>query len=50
MVKFRSQEIKDAQINMKDMVKSGYYEKGARKIDFMDYLLKWTKKQREIVT
>ena len=40
-------DIKEMNIGLKELVQSGYYEKGAREIDFKSYLEKWTKKQKD---
>lgn len=50
LVKHQEKHIKQLSIGLRDMVKSGLYEQGARAIDFKDYLIKWAKRQKEKVT
>lgn len=43
----REWEIKNAEIKLEDLVKSGLYDKGVRSVDIKQILTKWNKEQLE---
>jgi hypothetical protein len=47
--KHYDRHIKEMNITLEQMVKSGMYKHGARTIDFKEYLLQWVKNQKDRV-
>jgi ssDNA-binding Zn-finger/Zn-ribbon topoisomerase 1 len=45
--KIYQKHLEDVSINKEAMVKSGFYQQGAREVDFKSYLWKWAKKLKE---
>ena len=42
-----SKHLKEVEMSKTSMVKSGYYEQGAREVDFKSYLEKWAKQFKQ---